>query len=549
MPLISTGRFFFHGLSLRTKTFLFLGVGMVVLMACFLFLVSAFLSASAGSLQNELTTQRIDGVIRSLDQIVRQQRRGVSENAAQDETFDFFSEKAKDREGNIFHPKTGVSGQSFVLFFDRKKNLSNGFAPVPGDLRGKMNLPPYFNADQAGRSGLLEDGKTGSSILSTPDGLLVLSAHPVTRAGGSEQSPGWLVYGLHVGSEWFEEMQKDTGATISPAYPPGQMTDMNMQQGETLNSEALGECRVFISQSDLSGNFPGEIAALIEFQNTMGDSPAGLHLILPSTVFSTIQTLKNRIVWTAILFGAVFSVFGLIVTEILFIRKIVRMDGEFQTLDGKTDSSTRLPGSPRDEFVRLAGSANRLLDSLGRRRMEAETREEVLLSVLDSSSEGIMAFKSLRNEKGAICDFILVLANKAAEAIVNCKAENMLGKCLLGLFTGNMGQGAFDRYVQVVETRTGEHFEIFHGQEDARSWFHIFAEPWKDGFVATFEEIGARKRVEQELKASIEELERFNRAMIGRENRILEMKSEVNRLRARLGLQPEYKVDSFSDEP
>jgi hypothetical protein len=81
-----------------------------------------------------------------------------------------------------------------------------------------------------------------------------------------------------------------------------------------------------------------------------------------------------------------------------------------------------------------------------------------------------------------------------------------------------------------------------------RRWLYISAEPWSDGFVVTFEEISQRKRVEQELKASIEELERFNRAMIGRESRILEMKSEVNLLRSRMGLPPGYKVDALNDD-
>jgi|GEM_PF-5145148 len=178
-----------------------------------------------------------------------------------------------------------------------------------------------------------------------------------------------------------------------------------------------------------------------------------------------------------------------------------------------------------------------------------EDREALLLSVLDSASEGIMAFQSLRNEKGTISDFVVVLANKAAGELMNRESKSMLGKCLLGLFPGNLSEGLFDRYVRVVETRIGEQIEAFDGHEDVRAWFLISVEPWSDGFVISLEEISQRRHVEQELKASIEELERFNRAMIGRENRVLEMKSEVNLLRSRLGLRPEYKVDSLSDEP
>jgi len=257
---------------------------------------------------------------------------------------------------------------------------------------------------------------------------------------------------------------------------------------------------------------------------------------------------RDHAIWP--LLAAVAATFGLVllVIESLFIRKIRQLDRELLALAGNTESDEPGPAASRDEFARLSCSLTRLLGSLQRRCEDSEEREQVLLSVLDSSSEGILAFRSLRNEDGVITDFILALANKAAEGIFNRKAEEMTGRCLLGLFPGSLGEGVFDRYVRVVETKTGMDFEVFHGHEEVRSWFHLFAEPWDDGLVVTFEEIGARKRAEQELKASIEELERFNRAMIGREDRILEMKTEVNRLRSRLGLPPAYKVDASNDE-
>lgn len=89
---------------------------------------------------------------------------------------------------------------------------------------------------------------------------------------------------------------------------------------------------------------------------------------------------------------------------------------------------------------------------------------------------------------------------------------------------------------------------MFYHQKGIRSWIHISAAPWSDGVVVTFEDVSARKRVEQELQAKILDIEQFNRAMIGREERILEMKAEVNQLCSRLAIPKDYKVDSLSDE-
>ena len=69
----------------------------------------------------------------------------------------------------------------------------------------------------------------------------------------------------------------------------------------------------------------------------------------------------------------------------------------------------------------------------------------------------------------------------------------------------------------------------------------------QDGIVTSVvmisTDISERKRIEKELKRSLDDLERFNRFMVGREQRNLELKEEVNRLCARLGGPPFYAVN------
>ncbi|NTV02811.1 MAG: response regulator [Chlorobiaceae bacterium] len=55
-------------------------------------------------------------------------------------------------------------------------------------------------------------------------------------------------------------------------------------------------------------------------------------------------------------------------------------------------------------------------------------------------------------------------------------------------------------------------------------------------------DITGRKRIEDEVRDSIHELERFNSLMVGREKRTIELKSEVNRLCAELGKPPVYRM-------
>jgi HAMP domain-containing protein len=66
---------------------------------------------------------------------------------------------------------------------------------------------------------------------------------------------------------------------------------------------------------------------------------------------------------------------------------------------------------------------------------------------------------------------------------------------------------------------------------------------------ALLREMEERRRAEQALRGKNEELTRLNRAMVGRELRMIELKREVDELRARAGLAPRYAPDAEGDGP
>jgi len=85
-------------------------------------------------------------------------------------------------------------------------------------------------------------------------------------------------------------------------------------------------------------------------------------------------------------------------------------------------------------------------------------------------------------------------------------------------------------------------FEAFYEGNRVSGWFHNSVGVWEDGIVVTVKNITERLQREQELAESYAEMDRFNAAMIGREERIISMKKEVNELRTKLGQPPLYEV-------
>ena len=62
------------------------------------------------------------------------------------------------------------------------------------------------------------------------------------------------------------------------------------------------------------------------------------------------------------------------------------------------------------------------------------------------------------------------------------------------------------------------------------------------GILAWMVDLGGLKKTERELKAKFDELARFRRLAIGREQKMIELKKEINELLLTSGLSKKYKI-------
>jgi PAS domain S-box-containing protein len=69
-----------------------------------------------------------------------------------------------------------------------------------------------------------------------------------------------------------------------------------------------------------------------------------------------------------------------------------------------------------------------------------------------------------------------------------------------------------------------------------------------DGAQVVGHDVTERIQMEAELRAANEELTRFNKAMVGRELRMIELKEEVNQLCGQSGQPPRYPLEFEKEE-
>ncbi|MTJ54238.1 PAS domain S-box protein [Anabaena sp. UHCC 0253] len=130
-----------------------------------------------------------------------------------------------------------------------------------------------------------------------------------------------------------------------------------------------------------------------------------------------------------------------------------------------------------------------------------------LTSVLNSSLDGIMAFRAVRDHQGIIIDFAWLLSNPAACQMVGRSSEQLIGKHLLVEMPGNLKEGLFDEYVNVVESEKPYKREFYYNHDGIESWFENIAVKLEDGFAVTFRDITAMRQSEQAIQQVNQQLQ------------------------------------------
>lgn len=175
-------------------------------------------------------------------------------------------------------------------------------------------------------------------------------------------------------------------------------------------------------------------------------------------------------------------------------------------------------------------------------RERSELARQWLL-ILDSAGEGIYGIDTQEN-----CSFV----NKAAAEMLGYDPAELIGKNMHALIHHTRPEGT--PYPQAacplnLTIRFGEpcriDHEVFWHRDGTSFPVQYSSNPIREGqtihgAVVTFFDITERKRVEATLRAQLEELQRWYNLTLDNEQRVIELKREVNQLLKTLGEAPRY---------
>jgi signal transduction histidine kinase len=150
---------------------------------------------------------------------------------------------------------------------------------------------------------------------------------------------------------------------------------------------------------------------------------------------------------------------------------------------------------------RAEEEVQRKVVQLDREMRTREFAERSLRRVLDSSTNSIMAFRSVRDTRGMVVDFELLLANQAAERMLGKAPEQLIGGRFLEIMPGTRESNSFSAFVEVVESGR-PHTEERGSPVQDDEWLNIQAVRLLDGFVVTYTDISDRRRAQEVLMES-----------------------------------------------
>lgn len=129
--------------------------------------------------------------------------------------------------------------------------------------------------------------------------------------------------------------------------------------------------------------------------------------------------------------------------------------------------------------------------------------QKTLQRVLDTSPNGIMTYRALRDDQGGIMDLTVLSSNRQANEMVG--RDDLIGQRMRQELHQCWASELFDDYVEVIESGNPFQKEVPAKSTGPTNWFSVHAVRLGDGFMVTLADITEQRRA-QEVNSEAERI-------------------------------------------
>ncbi len=137
---------------------------------------------------------------------------------------------------------------------------------------------------------------------------------------------------------------------------------------------------------------------------------------------------------------------------------------------------------------------------LSERRKEEflATTRMLLKAAFDSNLDPQLIFRSKRDSRGDIIDFVFQDLNNEAEKMLQMKRDDLIGRCMCDVLPINREAGFFEKYKKVVDTGIPLEEEFYLPETHVpAAWHHHLVTPIDDGIFISHRDITERKKTDE----------------------------------------------------
>ena len=216
----------------------------------------------------------------------------------------------------------------------------------------------------------------------------------------------------------------------------------------------------------------------------------------------------------------------------------------------RTKAGTTIPVEIKSTMIPYKG--NRVILSIVRNiseRKEAHTKimesEERYRTMITQMQLGVAVHEMIFDDSGTPVDYRFIDVNPSYEKLTGLQKEKIIGKHVLEILP-ELESHWIEKFGYVALTGEPLHFEDYT-KELNRHYSVVAYRPRPRHFAVIIDDISDRKTAETELIERMNEISRFNNLMIGREEKMIELKKEINKLLEESGQEKKYDVISESN--
>ena len=193
----------------------------------------------------------------------------------------------------------------------------------------------------------------------------------------------------------------------------------------------------------------------------------------------------------------------------------------------------------KDANGNVTGALSTARDITERNRAEDALKESEVRfrSIIESSRDGLIFFDGKTRK--------ILFGNSAMAELLGCAKEDLAGRSISSLHPPEEWKWIEKEFEKHLSGEGSVSTGIPVARKDG-SFFYadisssLMTIEGKSYFSAFFRDITERRQADARLKDQLEELRRWHDATLGREDRVIELKKEVNELCRRLGEAPHY---------